>query len=372
MIKKKIWKITLLCNAYLFALCFVSYAQESPKDNTGSIIKYNSNFKGIGPKVYVLPPPKTRTEQLIDIFDSNTRKDFAKKIAQELRFKALSTQLKSVKNIGQFAYLINPVPTDIASWNALLSRIAQQYGDPVHYALLNEAGLFAVKNNLLDQAISYFENAITIATKGNAIADRMRLQQNLAGTLLYTGRYEKAAFMAQENLSLAIQSKNYHEQANAWMQIAQAKSGLKNYNEAEQNIIRKAIPLYNKSKAYDDKIVAWQQLAQVYFEQNKFTEAQWFLLQAKQLAENKQLTAELDDMEYMLASSKLLDKNIKIAKKEFLSTLILARERKNVPLELAALDKLGEIYILLKDYDEAHKTYQDFSSLKALFNSVTD
>lgn len=51
---------------------------------------------------------------------------------------------------------------------------------------------------------------------------------------------------------------------------------MKNYDGAELDIIRKAIPLYNKSKAYGDKIIAWQQLAQVYFDQNKFTEAQWF------------------------------------------------------------------------------------------------
>lgn len=372
MIKKKFWKIALLSSAFQLVLCFMSYAQETTKDYTGSITKYNSSFKGIGPTVYFLPAPKTRTEQLIDIFDSNTRKDYAKKIDQELRYKDLQSQLRSVKNIGQFQYLFKPIPTDLTAWNTLLTHIKQQYDEPANYALLNEAGIFAVKNNLLDQAITYFENAIAIAAKRSDIADRILLQRNLAGTLLYTRNYEKATLVAQENLSLALGSKNYHDQANAWMQIAMAKSGLKNYIEAEQIIIRKAIPLYNKSKAYDDKIIAWQQLAQVYFEQNKFTEAQWFLLQAQQLAENKKITEELDDIEYMLASSKLLDKNFKIAKKEFLSTLLLARERKNITLELAVLDKLGEVYLHLKDYAEADKTYQNFSNLKATFNQVAD
>ena len=77
-------------------------------------------------------------------------------------------------------------------------------------------------------------------------------------------------------------------------------------------------------------------------------------------------------IEYLLASSKLLDKNFKIAKKEFLSTLLLARERKNVPLELAVLDKLGEVYMHLKDFEEADKTYQNFTSLKATFKQFKD
>lgn len=372
MIKKKFWKIAFLSSAYIVALCFVSYAQELTKDYTGSITKYNSNFKGIGPKVYFVPPPKSRTEQLIDIFDSNMRKDYAKKIAQELRYKTLLTQVKSLPNIGRFQYLMKPEPTDLATWNELLNRIRQNYDDQVNLALVNEAGLFAINNNLPDQAISYFENAILIAAKESNKLDRIVLHQNLAAVLLYSGNFEKASAVAQENLNLAVQSKDYHDQANAWMLIALAKSGKKNYSEAEQNIIRKAIPLYNKAKAYEDKIIAWEQLAQVYFEQNKYTEAQWFLLQAQQLAENKKITNELPAIEYLLASSKLLDKNFKIAKKEFLSTLLLARERKNVPLELAVLDKLGEVYIHLKDFEEADKTYQNFTTLKATFKQVKD
>lgn len=372
MTKKKYWKITFLTSSYLLIGCFMSYAQESSTDNTNTIIKYNSDFKGIGPKVYILPPPKSKTEQLIELFDSSTRKDFAKKIAQELRYKTLLTQIKSLTDQAQFQYLIHPVPTDLGKWNELLVRIGQQYDDHANYSLLNEAGLFAVHHNLPDQAIAYFENAIQIAAKGNHKLDKTLLNQNLAVVLLYAGKFEKAELAAQENLKSAVQSKNTHEQANAWMQIAMAKAGMKNYDGAELDIIRKAIPLYNKSKAYGDKIIAWQQLAQVYFDQNKFTEAQWFLLQAQQLAENKKLTHELAAIEYVLASSKLLDNNIKIAKKEFLSALLMARERKDIQLELAVLDKLGEVYILLKDYKQAENTYEDFAKLKASFHQAIE
>lgn len=372
MIKKKYWKITFLTSTYLLIGCFMSYAQESIADNMNATIKYNRDFKGIGPKVYILPPPKSKTEQLIELFDSSTRKDFAKKIAQELRYKTLLTQIKSVTDQAQFQYLIHPVPADIDKWNELLARIKVQYDDIANYTLLNEAGLFAVNKNLTDQAIAYFENAIQIAAKANNKQDKTILNQNLAVVLLYAGKFEKAERAAQENLKSAVLSKNYHDQANAWMQIALAKGGMKNYDGAEQDIIRKAIPLYNKSKAYEGKIVAWQQLAQVYFDQNKFTEAQWFLLQAQQLAESKKFTNELAAIEYVLASSKLLDNNIKIAKKEFLSALLMAREKKDIHLELAVLDKLGEVYIRLKDYKEAENTYQDFTKLKTSFHQAID
>lgn len=369
MIKSKFWKITLPSIVYLFACSLMSYAQDLTIDYTGSIAKYNHNFKGIGPEVYFLPPPKTKTEQLIAIFDSEMRKDFAKKIAQELRYKTLLTQIKSLQANNRFQYLLKPAPADLTTWNTLLERTKQQEDDPANLYLLNEAGLFAIHNHHSDQAVNYLENALLIASKESNKQERLVLQQNLAAVLLYTNNFEKAATVAQENLKLAIQLKDYRDQANAWTQLALAKSGLKNYNEAEQHIIRKAIPLYNKSKAYEDKIIAWEQLAQIYFEQNKFTEAQWFLLQAQQLAENKKITNELPAIEYLLASSKLLDKNFKVAKKEFLSTLTLAQERNNVPLQLAALDKLGEVYILLKDFEEADKTFQNFTSLKATFVS---
>lgn len=129
------------------------------------------------------------------------------KIAQELRYKTLLTQIKSLTDQAQFQYLIHPVPTDLGKWNELLVRIGQQYDDQANYSLLNEAGLFAVHHNLPDQAIAYFENAIQIAAKGNHKLDKTLLNQNLAVVLLYAGKFEKAELAAQENLKSAVQSK---------------------------------------------------------------------------------------------------------------------------------------------------------------------
>ncbi|MNL30064.1 hypothetical protein D3C87_1517780 [compost metagenome] len=50
----------------------------------------------------------------------------------------------------------------------------------------------------------------------------------------------------------------------------------------------------------------------------------------------------------------------------------MARERKDIQLELAVLDKLGEVYILLKDYKQAENTYEDFAKLKASFHQAIE
>lgn len=370
MIKMKFWEISFLSTTLLLILGLTAFSQELNKDYTGSITQYNSNFTGIGPKVYFLPPPKSKTEQLIELYESNDRKDFAKKIIAELRYNMLLQELKNLKDNGPGQHL--KIPTDTSAWQELIARAKNQFDHVYTYSLLNAAGLAALEQHLTDQGTAYLQEAITIAAKEKDQQDLPTLLHNLAAVQLYTKEYEKAARTAQEILTRLNKSKNYSEQADAWMQFAMANSGMKNYNVAEPNIIRKAIPLYNKAKNFEGKIIAWQQLAQVYYEQNKYTQAQWFLLQAQQLAKNKNYTADLAEIEYVLASSKLLDNNINIAKKEFLTALILARNEKNKHLELAVLDKLGEVYITLKEYEEAENTYQDFSNLKAELKKDTD
>ncbi|UIR55932.1 tetratricopeptide repeat protein [Sphingobacterium sp. SRCM116780] len=367
MVNIKSQKVIGIIFASLLGVTSMCFSQDIRKDYTGAIKKYNVDFKGIGPKVYFLPPPKSRTEQLIEIYNSDDRKDIGEKINKELQFQRLLLQLRSSLSIGQYQYLINPKPTNTDAWNKLLVKTRQNYDENTNSALLNEAAIFSIKNKELTQAQDYFKNAIKLSKSDESIA-----QHNLTSTWLYLGDFQKAEELAQKQYEYAVGTKNYKDQANAWMHIALARSGLKNYKEAEQNIIRKAIPLYNKAKDYEGKIRAWEYLAQLYFDQNKYTEAQWFLLQAQELSNKKELPNELAEIEYLLGYSKLLDKNFKIAKKEFLEATTLAKKENNRPLELAVLDKLGEVYVHLKDYDEAEKTYQAFLSLKSELDTVKD
>ncbi len=90
-------------------------AQSADKDYTGAIKKYDASFKGIGPEVYFLPPPKTANEILIENYAD--KKPFSKEIARRLLLQRLLLQLRSTNNLGHFQYLMNPLPSTANSWN---------------------------------------------------------------------------------------------------------------------------------------------------------------------------------------------------------------------------------------------------------------
>ncbi|WP_104384625.1 M48 family metallopeptidase [Sphingobacterium sp. HMA12] len=358
----KYWTLLLTALILTVGMSGKVAAQQAPKDYTGAIKKYDVSFKGVGPEVYFLPPPKTENEIIEDNYSD--KKGFSKEIARQLLFQRLLLQLKSTNNMGHFQYLMNPVPADAAAWNNAIEQQKKSENWIAGYALANEAALFAIKNNDSSNASKLLYDALTLANRTDNKDDIATINLNLSNFQLYHGDFVKAEESAQKYHSYATVSKSYLEQANAWLLIAMARAGQGNFKAAENNIIRSAIPLFNKSKAYEGKIFAWEMLAEIYFKQNKYTEAQWFLLQARDLANAKKLSSELAEIEYLLAASKQKDGNYKVAIKEFIQAAELASNENNKQLSLAILDKLGEVYLVLKDYPSADQTYKAYTQLK--------
>jgi len=129
-------------------------------------------------------------------------------------------------------------------------------------------------------------------------------------------------------------------------------------------IIRKAIPLLNKAKAYDQKVDAWVALAKIYQWQNKHTEAQWFLIQARDLAVKRNVTNDLAVIEYMLAFSKQVQKNYTVAEQEFIRADKLAQLEQNKLLQLAIADRLGQVYMERNDIPNAENTLRSYQTLR--------
>ncbi|WP_433863453.1 tetratricopeptide repeat protein [Sphingobacterium thalpophilum] len=352
--------ITVLC--LTAGMGGTAKAQDAPQDYTGAIKKYDASFRGIGPEVYFLPPPKTEEEIIEDNYSG--KKGFSKEIARQLLFQRLLLQLRSTNNVGHFRYLMSPAPADATAWNNAIEMQKKSENWIAGYALANEAALAAIKNNDSSNASRFLYEALSLANRTDNRDDIATINLNVSNFQLFSGNFAQAEESAQNYHSYATVSKSYLEQANAWLLIALARAGQGNYKAAENNIIRSAIPLFNKAKAYEGKIFAWEMLAEVYFKQNKFTQAQWFLLQARDLANAKKLRSELAEIEYLLAASKQQDGNYKVAVKEFIQAAELASNENNKQLSLAILDKLGEVYLELKDYPSADQTFKAYTQLK--------
>ncbi|ULT28303.1 hypothetical protein KUH03_17960 [Sphingobacterium sp. E70] len=64
------WTLLLTALTTTLGMSGKVMAQNTPKDYTGAIKKYDASFSGVGPEVYFLPPPKTENEIIEDNYSN--------------------------------------------------------------------------------------------------------------------------------------------------------------------------------------------------------------------------------------------------------------------------------------------------------------
>lgn len=336
-------------------------------DSTGLVEKYDKGFDGIGPRVYILPPPRTAAEVLADRYSEKAY--FRDSITRALALQHLTERFNFTANTAHIQYFLLPKPKDDTQWE---ERIQQQIDANNHYAaygLLQSFAEEALRKGAADKALTLLHSALQSALQTHELADVAVIQNNLASIYLYKRDVEQAMLFQQAYYQETLRQKNVVEQAVALTKIAHIQAESKDFNTAENTIIRKVIPMLNRAKAYERKVAAWEVLAKIYHLQDKHTEAQWFLIQARDLARKHNLTADLAEIEYMLAFSKSAQQNFKVAQQEFLNANKLAKSEDNKLLQLAIADRLGQIYMDEDKFAEAQVALDDYLLLRLeLFN----
>lgn len=357
--------ITLISTLVSIFQVYTSFAQdkEAVLDPAGVVTKYDTEFNGIGPEVYVLPAPRTKEEMLRDTYAEIL--SFQDSIQQAIVYQRLVSDFKSTNNEGLVKTIVNPLPKDELTWNTVIETNIQHENYGIAYGLLNAYANQSLSIEQINRAINLLESALQQVNKQQNTHDRGIIQSNLSSLLIYSKKFIEAGNYEEAYYQQAVKDKSIVEQAESLVKIAKIQAQDRDFKSAENTIIRKAIPLFNKSKHYEGKILAWQELANIYQMQNKHTEAQWFLIQARDLAETKKFPNELAEIEYMLASSKFIQKNYNVAKKELDRANDLARKENNKLLQLAIVEKLGRINMIQHNIDDAAENLEHYWALRA-------
>ena len=357
--------ISTLLFIFIFSIA-VNYAQSAASDTLdpyGYVNKYDTTFSGIGPKVYILPLPRTLKEEMTDTYSEI--QSFQDSIYAAFKDQRLLANFRPTSN----AVAVHTLLTDSispATMKTMIQRNIAQNNHALAYGLLNSLALNLLYEGNKKEAIEALRQALAQTQMGKAAADIAVIQSNLASVYLLTNQLDEALDLEKSALAQAIKAKNPADQAFSYSRMALIQAYSKDYFLAENTIIRKAIPLFNKSKSYSGKIDAWIALAEIYRLQNKHTEAQWFLLQARDLAHARNLQAPIATIEYMLGSSKLVQSNYRVAKEELESAWQLAQEGENQYLQLAIIEQLGRSYVYLKDYESAKSYLNQYWDLRNL------
>ena len=337
-------------------------SKKSPEGDSGIVKKYNKAFNGIGPRVDVVYPEKSKKEKLEDSY--NLKLGFQDSISKALDFQQLIDGFKATRNVASIQPLLARMPLSKADWLSLVERETNQENYPVAYALLQAYAVQALRGKDIPEALHVLNEALVHAQKTKESQDLATIQYNLSNIYFYLKDIENAGYFQESSYNMAVQHKNGVEQALSLVKIALIQALDRDYVSAENTIIRKAIPLLNKAKAYDEKVDAWIALAKIYQWQQKHTEAQWFLIQARDLAVKQNSTNDLAVIEYMLAFSKQVQKNYSVAEQEFIRADKLAQSEQNKLLQLAIIDRLGQVYLERNDISKAEQALRSYQMLR--------
>ncbi|WP_353131115.1 tetratricopeptide repeat protein, partial [Parapedobacter pyrenivorans] len=190
------------------------------------------------------------------------------------------------------------------------------------------------------------------------------ITHNLAVAYEYLGQLDKAQGLRQQLYDRAVKARDNSHQARALMELALIKAKQGFSQEAERDIIRKVVPLFRRGRDEAGRASAYRTLAAIYTLQNKYPEAQWFLVQAKTIVDREGITEQLPDIIFNLAETKKHSGNPRVAIEEYKVANDLARKDHLMGMQLAIQDALGNLYHQAGDYDGAALALNRYDTLK--------
>lgn len=364
-IKQRLLGYTACFCCFFWGISLNLTAQQSV-DFSGYISKYDSTFSGIGPEVYFLPPPKSEEELLDDRFaekevDSAIVEEYVDRMNYYHRLKMTGDKAVTAKYLP-----INETLSASVEGNLLteIDRFATLGSANLVGDLQNRLAMEYLAVGAYEYAVEFFEKAMQTKQQTNQTGDFDAIGHNLAIIYEYLGELAKAHTLRQELYDRAVKARNNNQQAYAMMELATVKAKLGSAYEAERDIIQKVVPLFRRTRNDAGRIAAYNALATIYFLQEKYPEAQWFLLQAKTIADKEGIVDQMPEIIFGLAEAKKQSGNPRVAIEEYKVADDLARKEHLLGMQLAIQDALGDLYHRAGNYNEAAIALHKYDALK--------
>jgi len=346
--------------------CLSSYAQSvNPLvDASGVIKKYDNTFDGIGPEVYFVPAPQKENDIINDF------KSIALFTDSIHRFALQEELINSFENTRNYSIVDNIILLDsisLQNWDKAVAYQIEADNTLLATGLLNAFAKEYILKKEYIKAETLLTRALNLIAYDRTFEDKAVLQANLASILIFNNNYTEAKLLEEELYLDAKKSKSLTNEANSHVKLALLEAYSQEYTNAENRIIRKAIPLFNRAKDYDNKINAWIKLGKIYTLNKKYIQAQWFLIQAQELAKLKNIAKYDAQIEFMLGYAKFYQNNLHMSEKELTQALKLAQENGNKYIEIAATQMLGEIALKQNKIDDAETFLNSYWKLRKAY-----
>jgi len=352
-------------------VCFSFEAESKPftkyhngLGETVDSISGKKDFVGIGPVLYELPPEKTSEQLLEEKYDQKHAGSGI--VAQLFEQRKLIASLQQTGNAYPLPAEASVNFTDLErSFQRSLQSYLQIGNMEMVSNLQNRLGILYVENKSYEKAIPSFQQALSNKEELKDFISQSVICHNLGLLYHFMDNVELSYVYYDRMNKLAKKANNVLGEVTSLEQLAILKARKGQYREAEQDMIKKVLPLYKRIKDARGRIGAYNNLAAIYLAEEKYTESRWFHLQAVKIASIGGNNSEgLSYSLYQLGKIKKILKEYTLAISDYTSAASYAKQSGDEWLSMHIYDDLGDIYIQTKDYVNASTYLEAYEKIK--------
>ncbi len=247
--------------------------------------------------------------------------------------------------------------------------LSRNLGDRVAEAKVLSS--YAVNNALdgkMDEAVRLLNEAIVLNMEVNNKAAVRSNYLTLQRINKHRGNLNEALKFNQAIVMIDLDTKNNKFLAEAYMDHAEILTSQQNFSEAENLILRKALPLYYYGlKDKSGTIKCYDQLANTYHQQKKFTQAKWFYIQSNMLARKINSPSSIVNSLINLAHVKMSIGDYQLALMDYKEAEQLSSKNKFTNQLLEIKSDLAEVYNKMGNSGAASSAFSEFKVMKETF-----
>lgn len=224
----------------------------------------------------------------------------------------------------------------------------------IHYALQGET----------KKGIGLLEQSVQLRYSLDDKAGLLRNILYLARIHRYQGDADQALRYNRQLMSMSLDMRSNSYLAESYINQAEIMTAQGLYKEAEQLILKKALPLtYYKLKDKPKTIQCFEQLASLYESQKRYSEAKWFYIQANTLARTSRNIPEIITSLIRLAHVKMAIGDAELALRDYREAEDLSKAN-NYPHKLVEVKaEIAEAYLKLGRNNESETAKAEFIAL---------
>ncbi len=322
---------------------------------------------------YKIKPVKIGPEELnpLDLIEP----EILRKMQIETLLKSRSKQLESIKSYQKKLLLRAALAgNEILDEPALKAMLEQHRlaGNLKGMASIGvRLGVLYAGKGELGKAIYSSNEALGLYEMLKDRPSVIRAVQNVAALYKADGQLSQAVAKNKDIIQLSPGIDNFTIAGNAYLEIAEINFLQKRHNDAEDILLKKALPMFRRVGNKIGRMRCFQSLASLYFVQKRYTEAKWFNIQANIMADKlDDRHARIENL-IKLAEVKFAIGETDMAITDFRQAEALALEHQNLISLVKIKGDLGEIYHSLGDFTAAGAELKEYNRLStSLFKTA--